>query len=358
MSRACVDILDINRFIEANNNYDSGLEAFYKSLPQIEEAIQKCRQEIDKFSQNQSETIKLINEARAKKQELEARKAQLEAEIAQLEAMLSACDDAKAAAGIVARIARLEEEVRKVEKKIEKADGIIQKANDMLALIKNCIQELEDSIQTLNKVLKELEGKTFQMHKTSANAARRLDGSRKIIQSYLDTHLDGIPFVSNGDVILRKGINNEYAGKVFDYQYLIDNYNETKDERIMNLYNRVKDYKVKFSQIDKYGNANPLFEKYELLHVTFDELSEENMKKGTCLVGDSSSSSPDFKLLNKKLLEMGYSRIQIAELLSKTNRHHDPDCRTIRLVPKDLHKAIKHFGGASNIRTERAINGI
>ena len=77
------------------------------------------------------------------------------------------------------------------------------------------------------------------------------------------------------------------------------------------------------------------------------------MKNGTCLVGDSSASSPDFKKFWQSLKETGkFSSAEIAELKATCTIHHAADMRTLQLVPRDLHQAVSHTGGGSFIRQQ------
>lgn len=94
---------------------------------------------------------------------------------------------------------------------------------------------------------------------------------------------------------------------------------------------------VKFDE-----NANPIFDPYAKATVRFE--------KGV-LKGNSKSGSPDFKVANEK---MGYPGKYPPEICGPTG--HDPctwhhkDLQTLQLVPRDLHEAVRHEGGASLIR--------
>ena len=341
MPNICVNLIDISNFGEANINYNDGLICFSNSFSGIEEAIRQCKQELEKNECNKVKAIQLIENAREKQKALEAERDQLQREVEELEQQLSGCKDARAAAAIAARIARLQKRIKEIKEKIEKVKLIIANAEELLQTTKENINVLNRVITDLTKTLNALVDNTTKMRRAIEGAIRCLMGSQKCVQQYIDTTFERIPFKFTESVELKRCANFSYAGKVYDYQCYLDKYEETKDERFLNLYKRLSSkYKITFSELDKYGNSNPDFAKYELLHVTFDEVNEENLRKGTCLVGDSSANSPDFKLLTKKLLEMGYSPAKIKELYSLTNRHHDPDGRTIRLVPKDLHSNV------------------
>ena len=357
MARACVNILDINQLMTANANLENGFTALYSSYTQIEDNIKKCCLELENNQKNLSYAQNILCKAQDKQHQLELQKEELLIQIEALQASLVAASP-KQVVAIKAKIDALKKQVEFLDKRISAIKALVVKVNDTMVQIRRNIEVLDHVISVLKKAYNELANDTRMMGKASNDANAKLSISKNWVQTYVDTSLNSIKFRPSDEVRLRTGINNEYAGKLYDYKCLIDKYNETKDETFLNRYNRVKDYKVYFSELDKYGHANPLFEKYEFLHVTFDEVNEENLRKGTCLRGENDQSSFDFLLLDKKLEKMGYSRKQRNEVYAKTNRHHDPDGRTIRLVPKYLHREIKHFGGCSNIKVERAIIGV
>ena len=79
----------------------------------------------------------------------------------------------------------------------------------------------------------------------------------------------------------------------------------------------------------------------------FPPVTLENLKAGKCLIGDSSAGSPDFKSMKNLMLDKGYTNIEIADILKTHTIHHHQDMATLQLVPRDLHSAIRHTGGAS-----------
>lgn len=148
-------------------------------------------------------------------------------------------------------------------------------------------------------------------------------------------------------------INEEYAGRTYKYENILEDYNKTGNIKSKELYDMlISKYPdgVPFSQLDALGNTFPDFQKYVLWEYKFPPVNTENLKAGTCLVGNSAAGSPDFKLFRQKMLENGYTNSQISEILSKYTIHHHPDCQTLQLIPRDLHQAVRHKGGASLIR--------
>ena len=75
------------------------------------------------------------------------------------------------------------------------------------------------------------------------------------------------------------------------------------------------------------------------------------------MVGDSKTGSADFKKFRAAMEAQGYSKREIAELLSTHTIHHHQDGQTMQLIPRDLHEACKHNGGAEKIRLMRAMIG-
>ena len=148
-------------------------------------------------------------------------------------------------------------------------------------------------------------------------------------------------------------INKEYAGKTYKFENLLEDYKKTGDTKKLELYNKmISEYPngVPFTKLDALGNTYPDFREYVLKEYKFPQCNAENLKNGTCLVGDSSAGSPDFKKFRQRMLEEGYSKSEISEILSKYTIHHAPDGQTLQLVPRDLHQAVRHTGGASVIR--------
>ena len=148
-------------------------------------------------------------------------------------------------------------------------------------------------------------------------------------------------------------INKDYAGKTYKFENLKQQYLDTGDEKNLKAYNSlIEKYPngVPFSKLDELGNTFPDFKEYVLWEHKFPPVNKENLKAGICLTGDSSAGSADFKMFRQKMLDSGYSKAEISDILSKYTIHHAPDCQTLQLVPRDLHQAVRHTGGASLIR--------
>lgn len=160
--------------------------------------------------------------------------------------------------------------------------------------------------------------------------------------------------VTEGDFVVHNTcINKEYAGETYKYDNLKQRYLDTGDKKYLEMYNSLLEKYpngVPFSELDALGNTYPDFKEYVLWEYKFPAVNKANLQNGTCLTGDSSASSRDFKMFRQKMLENGYSKSEISEIMSKYTIHHAPDCQTLQLVPRDLHQAVRHTGGASLIR--------
>lgn len=167
-------------------------------------------------------------------------------------------------------------------------------------------------------------------------------------------------FVGPDEVLVHNTcMNQDYAGKTYKYENTLRKYQETGDSSYLDAYNTLLEKwpdGVKYSELNASGYTSPLFDPYVpsekgvLLQHTFPEVNYENLKAGTCLVGDSTSSSPDFSKFWRWVADKGFSSSEIANLKSLYTVHHAADMRTLQLVPKMLHSYVKHTGGASFIR--------
>ena len=134
----------------------------------------------------------------------------------------------------------------------------------------------------------------------------------------------GCPVTASG----RCRPNHEYAGK----RYPLEEKNPELARKYPNSVNFDED-------------ANPIFDPYAKATVRF----EDNVLKG-----NSNSGSPDFKVANEK---MGYPGKYPPEICGPKGNDpctwHHKDLHTLQLVPRDLHEAVRHSGGASLIRQHR-----
>ena len=135
--------------------------------------------------------------------------------------------------------------------------------------------------------------------------------------------IKGCPVTTSG----RCRPNYQYAGKRYPL--------EEKNPELARKYPN----SVKFDE-----EANPIFDPYTKATVRF----ENNVLKG-----NSNSGSPDFKAANEK---MGYPGKYPPEICGPKGNDpctwHHKDLNTLQLVPRDLHEAVKHEGGASFIRQQ------
>jgi len=131
----------------------------------------------------------------------------------------------------------------------------------------------------------------------------------------------GCPLTAKG----RCRPNYRYAGERFPL--------EEKNPELARKYPN----SVKFDE-----DANPIFDPYAKATVRFED---------KVLKGNSNSGSPDFKAANEK---MGYHGPYPPEICGPKGNDpctwHHKDLHTLQLVPRDLHEAVKHEGGASLIR--------
>ena len=131
----------------------------------------------------------------------------------------------------------------------------------------------------------------------------------------------GCPITASG----RCRPNHQYAGSRYPL--------EEKNPELARKYPN----SIKFDE-----DANPIFDPYAKATVRFE--------KGA-LRGNSNSGSPDFIAANKK---MGYPGRYPPEICGPKGNEpctwHHKDFQTIQLVPRDLHEAVRHEGGASLIR--------
>lgn len=124
----------------------------------------------------------------------------------------------------------------------------------------------------------------------------------------------------NGLVVHNQCINQKYAGQT----YKID------AEKKPDLAKKYPDG-VPFSK-----NGYPDFSNYAKETITMEKYSSRNAALGKCLTGQRAH---DNSLANKMA---GYSSTP-----EGYTWHHLEDCRTVQLIPTDLHSEVRHTGGAS-----------
>ena len=152
----------------------------------------------------------------------------------------------------------------------------------------------------------------------------------------------GCPITASG----RCRPNHQYAGSRYPL--------EEKNPELARKYPN----SIKFDE-----DANPIFDPYTKASVRFENPATvcgknkkcfiEGVKNKRFLEGNSGSGSSDFKAANAR---MGYPGQDPPSICGpKANEactwHHKED-GSLQLVPRDLHKAIGHEGGASLIRQQ------
>jgi hypothetical protein len=160
-------------------------------------------------------------------------------------------------------------------------------------------------------------------------------------------------YVGDDEVLVHnRCINEEYADKTYNFESQLNKAQTTNDANDWNTYNSlIEKYPngVKFVK-DANGNVFPDFDEYSILNYKFEPVTAENLKAGTCLTGDSTAGSLDFKMFRQRMMDDGYTKQQISEMLSTYTIHHNPDMQTLQMIPRDLHQATRHTGGAYFIR--------
>lgn len=378
MSRAILDIKDLIDFKNMNLEFENGINNVYNSLSMIMECINKTQQEISEYVQSLNECNSIISELEHKLQLLKARQSVLKVEIPILKvavaeltietedlaakalatppplnipllAVLSAKQAELASKKV--ELAQKEEELIRIENNIIKAEALLAETEQMIMTIQNNIAKLQQSISNMTQSYRMIEEQcTFFIAKTKI-ADEKISSSLNCANGYLSERLDNI-VINHTKPQLRLCINREMSGSTYDFRNILDQYEATKDEALLEKYNYFKNKypDIRFSKIDEYGNTYPDFSKYEEYSYKFPPVTKENLENGTCLIGDSRAQSPDFKKLWAQMGKDGYTKQQIAEIRSRCTPHHDEDGMAIRLIPRELHAEVKHNGGASNIR--------
>lgn len=159
-------------------------------------------------------------------------------------------------------------------------------------------------------------------------------------------------FVGSGEVLVHNTcINEKYADQRYHFESQLKAAQDTNDPAAWKTYqDLIAKYPDGVPFVRTQNGVFPDFEEYTILKYEFPPVTPENLKAGTCLQGISDASSPDFKLFRERMLQDSYTKDQIRELLSVNTIHHHYDTRTLELIPRDLHQAARHTGGASLIR--------
>ena len=134
--------------------------------------------------------------------------------------------------------------------------------------------------------------------------------------------------VGNDNLVVHNkcNINSEYAGKKYEF------------EKGSNLSKKYPNG-VNFS-----SKGYPDFSPYAKKTLIFDYPSKSALANGTCLNGNYNH---DFALANKMA---GYGNLPSSTPAGYT-WHHDESMQRLLLIPQDLHRAVRHTGGASLIKS-------
>ena len=235
-------------------------------------------------------------------------------------------------------------ELDKVMTNIQKAQELQKALGEKQSEICTALDKLNTIKESLISISDELDATLTRLEQCSRVAIDCIAQSSFYISRYLDISMSDVSYTAPKAVTMRKCLNLEYAGKQYDYRDISD------DDSDPRSFIKKKYPDVSFSNIDEYGNTYPDFSKYSKFSYKFPPVTKENLEAGTCLVGDSKTGSADFKKFRAAMEAQGYSKREIAELLSTHTIHHHQDGQTMQLIPRDLHEACKHNGGAEKIR--------
>lgn len=371
MPRAILDIEDLKDFKNVNLEFEKGINNVYSRLSSITDCINKTQQEISEYEQSYNECNNIRSELERKLKLLNARQAELKVEISILKdevaELIIEKEDLAAAAATTpqplnipifatlaaknAELASKKAELIRIENNIIKAKELLSETEQMIMTIQSNITKLQQSISNMTQSYRMIEEQCAFFTTKTKIADEKISSSLNCANRYMSERLDNI-VIDHTKPQLRLCINREMADSTYDFKNILEQYEATKDETLLEKYNYFKNKysDIRFSKIDEYGNTYPDFSKYEEYSYKFPPVTKENLEKGTCLIGDSRAQSPDFKKLWAQMEKDGYTKRQIAEMRSRCTPHHDEDGMTIRMIPRELHAEVKHNGGASNIR--------
>ncbi len=387
MGKAKVSIkalADFKNFLDEIRQYNQELQFNISSL---DDAGQKIQNEICDYENLQNECQRIESDLCEKLDALKMKKENLQTKISILEDKISSLKDEfsslqaevnsksknKFSADFSFVQQRLESakiqletaenqlektclELEKTEQKIEKAQLLNNEIQEKQNEIRTNLTKLSEQNDMVARVQTDLQEINTELQNKLELAMESLNETRLCVSRYLDVRLNEKIGESSNAVALRRCLNLKYAGMKFDYANAKNEQGEALSlEQIQML--REKYSEVTFTKIDSYGNTYPDFSKYALFEYTAPPVTKESLLAGTCLIGDSQSGSVDFKKFRQSMLENGYSKMEITELLSKNTIHHVQDCQTLLLIPREMHVACRHNGGAEKIRLQIATIG-
>ena len=384
MSIARVSIDSLLKCKERIEEIQEGVCQLQNAILGLQENIQAVKREIESYERLQAKGLEINTKLQEKLSALLEKKRKLEEEIERLENLIKGLESTitalettiaaltlglpKTAAKLASVAKRLEEaktlknatEITLAERQVELGIVIvkIQKVNMLLLKLSEKQSEISSNLakllelnECLLKISTELEETLTKLEQCSRVAIDCIAQSAFYISRYLDISMTDVSYTAPKTVTMRKCLNLEYAGKQYDYRDISD------DDSDPRSFIKKKYPDVSFSNIDEFGNTYPDFSKYSKFSYKFPPVTKENLEAGTCLVGDSKTGSADFKKFREAMEAQGYSKREIAELLSTHTIHHHQDGQTMQLIPRDLHEACKHNGGAEKIRLMRAMIG-
>ena len=395
MAIAKVEINSLIDFREEIRRFTDTIQNAQNQIESLEKVKRDIENEIREFENVSRKCDEITSELEAKLSALEIKRAKLEAdierlsveigvvegEIAVLSARVAALTTAWAVAplkekyvigaelksaqeqlkaaksrkeSLVRQRNQKKNELEKTKNSIKDANELLKETSEMKSNISDDISSLTDEGNDLNSAIRDLSDALREMENYNRNADDCLSNSREKVENYLEVSIENVSYSQPKAVAFRKCLNREYAGKEYDYQASRDDNDQVFTKEQIKYY-QDKYPGIRYSDIDSYGNTYPGLSKYELLHYTYPPVTKENLANRTCLIGDSKTGSADFKKFRESMEKDGYSKQEIAKLLSTNTIHHDEDGCTLRLIPRDLHKACRHNGGAEKIRLQIAM---
>lgn len=381
MAIAKVELSDLNEYEREIETFIGVLQETQGKIDTLEKADNDIRKEIDEYEQVSKKCDQIISELNDKLRQLETKERRLEQEIKVLKVEIQAAKaevaalsaewvvaPLKAKGAVATQLRQAKENLDKLEKKldqtekelertkrnIETAKSLISQSEQKQSQIRDGINSLNEASESLRNTINELNDLLQKLTSDSRRASENLSKSDEYINRYLEISIDNVTYKPRDGVRLKRCTNLSFAGGTYDYHASKDDEgNFFTEEKVQYFQEKYPD--IKYSEVDSYGNTYPDFTRFEKFSYKFPPVTKENLANGTCLIGDSKGGSADFKKFREAMENAGYSKQQIAELLSTHTIHHDEDGCTLRLIPRDVHKACRHNGGAEKIRLQIAM---
>ena len=145
--------------------------------------------------------------------------------------------------------------------------------------------------------------------------------------------------------VCRTAPNQKFAGKRVhfdDPDWLEENVSSKRPKEYWEALAKKYPNGIYFKPVDAHGVSYPDFSEYSKETLEFDMPSAAARASNTCLIGEWNH---DKNLANTK---MGITDDYLVK--NGLTWHHNENMNTLELIPRDLHRAVSHDGGASLIR--------